>query len=105
MGGGRPSACGVQFVAAGTRRADGRAHRRDRRARPGMSETTTQRRAGPQAHAVNAGVPSPCTNVCRIDELTGWCAGCRRTRDEIAGWRSFDDDAKRAVLARLAARR
>ncbi|KVE33254.1 hypothetical protein WS68_12610 [Burkholderia sp. TSV86] len=70
-----------------------------------MSETTTQCRAGgPHAQAVNAGVPSPCTNVCRIDELTGWCAGCRRTRDEIAGWRGFDDDAKRAVLARLAAR-
>ncbi|AOJ70238.1 MULTISPECIES: DUF1289 domain-containing protein [Burkholderia] len=52
-----------------------------------------------------ASVPSPCTNVCRIDARTGWCEGCRRTRDEIAGWRKFDDDAKRAVLARLAARR
>ncbi|AOJ03107.1 DUF1289 domain-containing protein [Burkholderia mayonis] len=54
--------------------------------------------------APGTNVPSPCTNVCRIDAKTGWCEGCRRTRDEIAGWRKFDDDAKRAVLARLAAR-
>nr|WP_231748411.1 DUF1289 domain-containing protein [Burkholderia sp. ABCPW 14] len=54
--------------------------------------------------APGTNVPSPCTNVCRIDAKTGWCEGCRRTRDEIAGWRKFDDDAKRAVLARLAVR-
>nr|WP_281431224.1 DUF1289 domain-containing protein [Burkholderia pseudomallei] len=51
------------------------------------------------------GVPSPCTNVCRIDARTGWCEGCRRTRDEIAAWRKLDDDAKRTVLARIATRR
>lgn len=49
-------------------------------------------------------VPSPCTGVCRIDVRCGWCEGCRRTRDEIAAWRGLDDDGKREVLARLAAR-
>ena len=44
-----------------------------------------------------AAVPSPCINVCRMDASTGWCEGCLRTIDEIAGWSSFDDDAKRAV--------
>jgi predicted Fe-S protein YdhL (DUF1289 family) len=42
-------------------------------------------------------VPSPCINVCKMDASTGWCEGCLRTIDEIAGWSTFDDDAKRAV--------
>jgi uncharacterized protein len=42
-------------------------------------------------------VPSPCISVCRMDASTGWCEGCLRTIDEIAGWSRFDDDAKRAV--------
>ncbi|MBR8044456.1 DUF1289 domain-containing protein [Burkholderia multivorans] len=50
-------------------------------------------------------VGSPCTDVCRIDPRTDWCAGCLRTRDEIRAWRSADDDARRVVLARLDARR
>jgi predicted Fe-S protein YdhL (DUF1289 family) len=52
-----------------------------------------------------AEVASPCTGVCRIDPRTDWCAGCLRTLGEIATWRASDDDAKRAVLARLAERR
>lgn len=55
--------------------------------------------------APRAGVPSPCTNVCRIDAATGWCEGCMRTVDEIAAWSSLDDAAKRAVWARLPLRR
>ncbi len=42
-------------------------------------------------------VPSPCINVCRMNETTGWCDGCLRTIDEIAGWSSFDDATKRAI--------
>lgn len=42
-------------------------------------------------------VPSPCINVCKMSAATGWCEGCLRTIDEIAGWSSFDDAAKRAV--------
>ncbi|ATE65087.1 DUF1289 domain-containing protein [Rhizorhabdus dicambivorans] len=46
-------------------------------------------------------VPSPCTNICSIDPATGYCIGCLRTVEEIAGWGSSDDDGKRAVLERL----
>jgi uncharacterized protein len=53
----------------------------------------------------DAPVPSPCTDVCRIDERSGWCAGCLRTIDEIAAWSALDDAAKRKVWAELAARR
>jgi uncharacterized protein len=51
-----------------------------------------------------AAVPSPCINVCRMDASTGWCEGCLRTIDEIAGWSSFDDAAKRAVWDAIEAR-
>ncbi|SAL56540.1 dehydratase [Caballeronia arvi] len=36
---------------------------------------------------------------------TGFCDGCCRTIDEIAAWAAYDDDAKRAVLARVESRR
>ncbi len=50
-------------------------------------------------------VPSPCISVCAIVPETGLCAGCLRTLDEIAAWSTLDADGKRAVLARLPARR
>lgn len=48
-----------------------------------------------------AGVPSPCIGICQIDPRTGWCAGCWRTLDEIAGWSTADDAHKRAVWGEL----
>lgn len=50
-------------------------------------------------------VPSPCVNVCRMDETTGLCEGCRRTLDEIATWSLLDDGEKRAVWRQLPQRR
>ncbi|WP_416907042.1 MAG: DUF1289 domain-containing protein [Polymorphobacter sp.] len=50
-------------------------------------------------------VPSPCINVCRIDRKSGYCEGCRRTVDEIMAWPTATDEAKRAVLAALPARK
>ena len=50
-------------------------------------------------------VPSPCIDVCRMDEATGWCVGCLRTLDEIALWSALDDDDKRQVWSDLARRR
>jgi predicted Fe-S protein YdhL (DUF1289 family) len=55
--------------------------------------------------ATGGGVPSPCINVCRMDASSGWCEGCLRTMDEIAGWSLYDDDEKRAVWDALEARR
>ena len=52
-----------------------------------------------------AKVPSPCTDVCRIDAATGWCEGCLRTIDEIAAWGSIDDAARREIWKRLPGRR
>lgn len=53
-----------------------------------------QRRAPP-----GSGVPSPCVGICRMDAATGFCQGCHRTLDEIAGWSTACDDQKRAIWA------
>jgi predicted Fe-S protein YdhL (DUF1289 family) len=49
--------------------------------------------------------PSPCIGVCRIDQDTGWCRGCRRTLGEIADWPMLSVREKDALLLRLAERR
>jgi uncharacterized protein len=49
--------------------------------------------------------PSPCISVCRMDDATGWCAGCLRTLDEIAVWSLLDDEEKREVWVDLGRRR
>jgi uncharacterized protein len=54
---------------------------------------------------MTAPLPSPCINVCRMDEATGWCAGCLRTLDEIALWSRLSEAGKQAVWGHLAQRR
>ncbi|NVP57926.1 DUF1289 domain-containing protein [Mycoplana rhizolycopersici] len=47
---------------------------------------------------------SPCILVCSIDDTTGYCFGCGRTREEIGGWISYSADQRRSVMAELPAR-
>lgn len=54
---------------------------------------------------MSAPVASPCVNVCKMDEASGWCTGCLRTLDEIAWWSQLDDEDKRAVWQQLPQRR
>ena len=49
-------------------------------------------------------VPSPCVQICLIDEYTGICHGCRRTLDEIAAWSRLGDADKRLVWQQLPGR-
>ena len=56
------------------------------------------------AVATASPVPSPCVQVCLIDEYTGICCGCRRTLDEIAAWSRLGDDEKRLVWQQLPGR-
>lgn len=52
---------------------------------------------------------SPCIDVCRYDEATGWCLGCGMTKPEKKAWKKEKErrPAIRAALperlARLAA--
>jgi predicted Fe-S protein YdhL (DUF1289 family) len=68
-------------------------------------ERRRRRRAERRAMLFDTSVPSPCVSVCRMDEGTGLCLGCRRTIEEIRDWIILSPDEKRAVLARIAERR
>ena len=50
-------------------------------------------------------VPSPCIDVCTLDERTGLCQGCLRHIDEIAAWGVLDDAHKLEVWDLIAERR
>ncbi|WP_159587924.1 DUF1289 domain-containing protein [Chelativorans xinjiangense] len=49
-------------------------------------------------------IESPCILVCSIDEVTGYCFGCGRTRAEIAAWLAMTPSERRAVMEALPAR-
>jgi uncharacterized protein len=48
-----------------------------------------------------ATVPSPCINICKMNQQTGLCDGCLRTIDEIVKWGNADNDYKRAVWSEI----
>lgn len=50
-------------------------------------------------------VASPCTQVCQMDAASGWCRGCARSLDEIAGWGRAPEAVQRRILDQLPARR
>lgn len=54
---------------------------------------------------MKAAVASPCVNVCEMDAASGWCRGCARRIDEIAGWGSAPEAVRRAILEQLPPRR
>ena len=58
----------------------------------------------PEKIRAESPVPSPCTQVCRMDEHSGWCEGCARTLDEIIAWPTLSDAEKTVVWAELPAR-
>ena len=51
-----------------------------------------------------AAIESPCILVCSIDDRTGFCFGCGRTREEIGAWLTYSPDMRRAVMEELPAR-
>lgn len=48
---------------------------------------------------------SPCIKVCAIEATTGLCAGCGRTRVEIAHWSAMTDAERDRIMTQLPARR
>lgn len=47
---------------------------------------------------------SPCINVCAMDPVTGLCAGCFRTIEEIANWLSYSEVQRAEVYCKLSDR-
>ncbi|AXA56949.1 DUF1289 domain-containing protein [Pseudomonas thivervalensis] len=43
-------------------------------------------------------VPSPCVNICALDD-EDICTGCQRSVAEITRWSRMDNDERRGVLA------
>ena len=43
-------------------------------------------------------VPSPCVNICALDD-DDICTGCQRTVAEITRWSRMDNEERRGVLA------
>lgn len=50
-------------------------------------------------------LPSPCVGICEMNEESGFCRGCYRTIEEIAGWRTLPGDQKLALLQTLRTRK
>jgi len=46
-------------------------------------------------------IETPCVKICVVDPETGFCIGCGRTRDEIAGWLGFEPAQRHAIIGRL----
>ena len=44
---------------------------------------------------------SPCILVCSIDDATGYCFGCGRTREEIGAGTQYTSEQRRALMAAL----
>jgi predicted Fe-S protein YdhL (DUF1289 family) len=49
-------------------------------------------------------IESPCILVCVMDERSGYCFGCGRTRREIEDWIDMTPQMRREVMAGLPAR-
>ncbi len=49
---------------------------------------------------IEAAVPSPCVDICRLD-AQGLCVGCRRTMDEIIEWPRASEARRREILREL----
>ena len=47
---------------------------------------------------------SPCVGTCELEPRSGWCQGCGRSGDEIAGWGSLPQVKRDAVWPLLPAR-
>jgi predicted Fe-S protein YdhL (DUF1289 family) len=42
-------------------------------------------------------IESPCVDICKFDDETGFCIGCMRTRDECKSWKKLKDKHRRKI--------
>jgi len=48
---------------------------------------------------------SPCIDICKIDQATGFCKGCLRTKQEIKNWKGFSKSERRDITGMIAHRK
>jgi len=60
----------------------------------------------PTAESIEARqeVPSPCINICKMDDKTALCVGCYRTIQEITAWRLASNENKLAIWQEIKVR-
>jgi uncharacterized protein len=46
-------------------------------------------------------IETPCIKVCVVDPDTGFCIGCGRTRNEIAGWLGYSPQERHSIVLAL----
>ncbi|GAB2179384.1 DUF1289 domain-containing protein [Dongia sp. agr-C8] len=46
-------------------------------------------------------IGSPCTGICTLDDVSGYCLGCARSSAEIGEWSKAGNERKRAIWAAL----
>ena len=46
-------------------------------------------------------VSSPCSGVCKINVLTGWCFGCGRTIEEMDGWKDQPAEWRQSIWRKI----
>ncbi len=49
-------------------------------------------------------ISTPCIQLCVLEQSTGLCIGCGRTRAEIGAWGTMDEAGRRAIMATLSER-
>lgn len=46
-------------------------------------------------------IKSPCILICAIEQQSGHCYGCGRSRDEIADWISYSSEHRDTIMETL----
>jgi uncharacterized protein len=52
----------------------------------------------PLPYAISMSIKSPCIDICKFDDKTGFCVGCLRTRDECKSWKKMKDKHRRKIV-------
>jgi predicted Fe-S protein YdhL (DUF1289 family) len=47
---------------------------------------------------------TPCQHICVLDDASGLCRGCGRTREEVGSWSSYSDAERRHIMTELPGR-
>lgn len=53
----------------------------------------------------NNNILTPCINVCKINETTGYCIGCFRDHDEISSWLRMTNEERISTMEILEKRK
>gem|GEM_PF-360119 len=66
---------------------------------PGAARVARATFALPQLQRLSVmSIESPCVDICKFDDKTGFCIGCTRTRDECKSWKKMKDKHRKKII-------